>query len=256
MKKIKWYWKKFGTTRFGKTLKTYFGLDDAIAFVSLLLGLLYYLFPFDSQFFVDFHSELISIGITVLILGNANQYMTRKVEKQRLVQQMGSTDNGFAFEAARLLKQNGWLSDGTLRNADFIGANLDQAPLDEAFLVEADLSVVNLRFASLSYANLTNSVMESVDLYGAYLNDTNLTGANLSEADATGADFQYACLNNANLSRVHFEGANLECISYNENTIWEGATFTTGEDGTKFPKNFDPIQKGMICVDNNEKPTE
>ena len=109
-----------------KIIKTYLGLDDAIAMLALALGFLFYLFPSSRGFYYDFHAELISIGITVLIIGNANQYMQIKADKCRLISQMGSPDNGFALEAARQLKQQGWTYDGSLMKANLESAHLEE----------------------------------------------------------------------------------------------------------------------------------
>jgi len=60
-------------------------------------------------------NELIGIGITVLIIDNANELMKRREENRRLIPQMGSPDNAFVVEAVRQLRKRDWLKDGSIR---------------------------------------------------------------------------------------------------------------------------------------------
>jgi hypothetical protein len=49
---------------------------------------------------------------------------------------------------------------------------------------------------------------------------------------------------------VHLEGADLGWANYNYETEWEGAFYTKGENGTKWPdEDFDPDAKGCILVE-------
>ncbi|MDY0125927.1 MAG: pentapeptide repeat-containing protein [Anaerolineaceae bacterium] len=304
-------------------LLTYFGLDDAIALLALLLGLSYYFYQFESQFLYDFHAELISIGITVLILGNANQYMEIQTEKRQLILQMGSPANNIAIEAVRQLRQRGWLNDGTLKGviiwksnlengdlqqailkganltetnlngadlfqanldgaileetqlkgallqeaslmkADLIEANLEGASLIGAWLMMADLTMANLKRASLDRADLFETILRKANLQEADLSEANLRRADLSDANLHGAD-----LSNSDLSYANLCGADLSGVSvttkvsldkdilnigfawndFDDETIWTGAIYNIGIDGTKFPDSFNPIEKGMICV--------
>jgi hypothetical protein len=54
-----------------------------------------------SDFYHDIKSELVGLGITVLIIGNVDQYIWTQLEKKRLILQMGRPDLGFTVEAAR-----------------------------------------------------------------------------------------------------------------------------------------------------------
>ena len=72
-------------------------VDDWITLGISIAGLLYYLFrnlmvncPGWLTFYENIHAELIGIGVTVLILGNVNQYIQIRQEKRRLILQMGS----------------------------------------------------------------------------------------------------------------------------------------------------------------------
>lgn len=255
---------KFKQTKFCRTFKEYAGLDDLIAVIITTIGALYYFkngfLPYNAgwhAFYERIHVELIGIGITVLILGNANQAIRTNQEKHRLILQMGSPDNGFAREAVRQLKTRGWLYDGTLKKADLVGANLDGANLRKANLIEADLLE-----AHLEGSDLTEARLEGANLLGTYL-----AGAELTEANLDGADLYHADLNGAHLWRAHLErsrlwgtflkksyldgayleGANLQGIFYDANTTWYGARYNKA---TQWPDGFDPVAARCILVED------
>ena len=234
MKKI-WAWcKKIGQTRFVKCVKSYFGWDDGIALGIATIGFMYYckngLIPYHPgwyQFYGNIHSELIGIGLTVLILGNADQYIRTKLEKKKLILQMGSTDNGFALEAVRQLEARGWLYDGTLRKSKLYEANLTNAHLDKANLKGSNLMRADLRSSTLWLAELSDCCMDMAHLEGARLrganmdrarfNQSHLKDAEMSEVKAYGASMWRADMRNA-----HLDSAKLECASLS-NANLEGA---------------------------------
>jgi uncharacterized protein YjbI with pentapeptide repeats len=93
--------------------------------------------------------ELVSIGLTVIVIEGLNRRAAIQERKEELILQMGSPENPFAVEAVRILRQKGWLKDGSLDGADLYKANLQ-----EADLTNANLQEVNLEFANLQGANL------------------------------------------------------------------------------------------------------
>lgn len=105
-------------------------------------------------------------------------------ERDRLIDQMSSSDNLIATEAVRRLRKRGWLYDGTLKGIDLFradlhgaklwGANLENVDLRSANLQGADLSRANLRGANLAGANLQSAWLERVQLKGAQLRDADL----------------------------------------------------------------------------------
>lgn len=150
---------------------------------------------------------IVTAVLFTVILGAAEQQSFTEERKNALVLQLGSPDHGFAIEAARQLRAQGWLEDGALVEARLFGANLQEAflwganlqgaflaqanlqeaILREANLQEADLWQANLQGASLLLANLKNAKLEGADLRGAVLWQTNLQGANLLKANLQGA---------------------------------------------------------------------
>jgi hypothetical protein len=203
-----------------KTAWSYIGLDDLIAVIFLVVGILGFVpgpiphIPGWSDFYHGIKSELVGLGITVLILGNADQYIRTQMEKRRLILQMGSPNNEIAIEAVRQLRSRGWLTDGTtrgayLKNAKLSGADLEGADLSRVKFRGADLSGANLMGADLSgasllFANLSEADLRLAKLGWAYLMKANLCGANLVYADLS-----EAYLMDADLRRAYFMGANL-----------------------------------------------
>jgi hypothetical protein len=119
-------------------------------------------------FLVDFYehyfAEMLSIIATVLLLDRLNrlrdQQQAEEREQEELVMRMGDGDRW----AAKLLRQRGWLQDGSLR-----GARLDDAYLNGLDLQGADLSEADLRNATLLYTDLRDANLSRANLQGARL---------------------------------------------------------------------------------------
>ncbi len=204
-------------------LKSYIGLDDVIAIIIGIFGGLFYILRDsllnDHDFFIFYeriHIELIGISITVLILGNANQYTRTKSTKERLILQMGSPDNGFANDAVGQLRRLNWLMDGTLKKANLHNANLEYVDLNHALLKEVNFKFANLQKSNLQYANLEDS------------------------------DLRFANLGGTDLARAFLQGANLEHISFDENTRW----CSIYNNKTRWPKEFNPSQHNCLHENN------
>jgi uncharacterized protein YjbI with pentapeptide repeats len=88
--------------------------------------------------------------------------------------------------------------------ANFTGATLTDANLEQAILSGALLRGTNLGGASLVSANLSGAEFTGAYLSGAVANGANLRGADLSRANLIGAK-----LNGANLSLANLRSANL-----------------------------------------------
>ncbi len=246
-------------------------ITKILGFVSLLLGvsglLVGYIPPLANKGVEDIRQRisptLFGIGVTVLLIGTANEQLATREEKKRLISQMGSQDHGFALEAVRLLRARGWLYDGSLRNASLMEANLDGADMDRANLSGASLNLANLSGArltaaglimaklikaQLSGANLIGSMLTGADLSGANLVianlsgadliSVNLAGANLREATLSEADLSGANLCRAHLNRANLVGARLSGAKYNSKTIW--------------PDGFDPVAAGCVKVQEDK----
>lgn len=171
----------------------YFGWVDILAFVLALLGGLYYWvdlnpeFPRWNEFYTNILSQLIGIGIIVIIIGTADQILRTRFEKQRLILQMSSSYNHFTCEAVRQLRDKGWLYDGTLRKANLSHPNLKGADLANANLAEAVMYQAKLKGAALLGANLRKAAIFRTKLTDANLWRADLRQAMFWESDLTGA---------------------------------------------------------------------
>lgn len=122
-----------------------------------------------------------------------------------------------------------------LQNGSFIKTDLRGAELDNANLSSADLSEASLIVAFLKNAILRNAILRNARLIGA-----NFTNANLEQSDLTGAD-----IGGANFKDARLFGAKMLCDRI-DSAIFEGAYF---DKSTKWPEEFNPINKGAILVD-------
>ncbi|HRX00363.1 MAG TPA: pentapeptide repeat-containing protein [Cyclobacteriaceae bacterium] len=219
------------------------------------------------DFYANIAAEAISIAITVLIIERLYERRSKteaeKTEKERLILQMGSPDNGFAVEAVRQLRQRGWLSDGSLEGVDLTGANLRKAMLSGAVLTWADLTAVDLVDADLSDADLYETHLRGTRLHKANLMSANLSGAilwntYLEEADLTGADmraakFFEAFIDKVNLTFADLRGAVLCDIDLTQVNLRDVNLKGTGYvNDTIWPEGFDPKAAGAIEVKWNE----
>lgn len=174
-----------------------------------------------SDFYANASTELISIAFTVLIIDWLNHRSLDKYQKRSLILQMCSPDNVVAVEAVRQLRQNGWLTDGSLKGANLKEANLQSADLEGAILQGAILCNANLQGAKLSKANLRYVDFYEAKLHKASLEEADLQGARLEEADLSEADFRGADLENANLRVANLQNAILRDADLHEADLYE-----------------------------------
>lgn len=130
-----------------------------------------------NDFAANIITEVISIGITVLIIERLNQRSAMRQKKEELILQMGSPDNGFALEAVRKLRYRGWIRDGSLKDANVTYANLKTANLTGANLQNTVLWDTNLEEASLLRADFQEASLLGTNLQGANLQYANLLNA-------------------------------------------------------------------------------
>ena len=182
-------------------LKSWWNLPRVIGLAAILLGLFHYLplpvLPIPSliRLHADVASELVGIGITLVLIDWAVEKRQREELKAQLIRQMGSRHNEVADTAVRELAHHGWLDDGSLEGAWLENANLSGSGLEKA--------VLNL--TNLSHAQLTNAWMVRAKLNQAILIDANLSGATL-----TYAELKESCLLRATLTRAALGGAHLD----------------------------------------------
>jgi hypothetical protein len=164
---------------------------------------------FVEQMYANLGVELVSIGLTVLVIDRLNRRRAEQERKEELILQMGSDNNTIAKEATRVLKLKTWLTDGSLHGAYLGYANLQEARLGNANLRSARLVNVNLQGAGLFSANLQEADLSHATLLSAYLWDANLQSARLVNVNLQSAYLVRANLQSAYLDKVNLQGANL-----------------------------------------------
>lgn len=160
------------------------GLGVIIVSILGIIGVLIFsLLGIGNDYFVNLYTGFIEIFITIFIIDILNKRLSENQYKDQLILQMASPSNDFAIEAVRILKQKGWLYDGSLTGIDFSGANLQNAELQRAQLQECKFDNASLQGVDLEGANLNNAYLLSANLRNANLVEANLSGANLVKAD-------------------------------------------------------------------------
>jgi hypothetical protein len=128
-------------------------------------------------------TEMSGALVATIVFGLAIGYLEErdtKDELQRehiraqLIYDMGSLDNAEALHAVERLRAQGWLTNRTLKDKQFVGANLRGADLATAYL---------------RGAWFVNADLEGVDLSGTNLMGAIFTGANLQNARLDGAEY-------------------------------------------------------------------
>lgn len=132
----------------------------------------------------NFSSEMLGAFLTFVLL---EQLVRSRQEKERLIRQMHSKDNGLALQAVGELGAHGWLTDGSLAGAMLVTANLTNVHMWDADLRNTDLHGASLHHANLQRCNLTGANLWQADLTGVRLEDVNLEGADLYHANMIGA---------------------------------------------------------------------
>jgi len=134
------------------------------------------------DFYANMTVDCFSIAFAIFVIDQINERRERREFKAQLIRDMGNTDNGIALRAVANLRENGWLTDGSLRSVIFGRANLRYAYLADADLTGADLSGANLEKADLTKTNLSNARLYKANLRNTDLTETCLDGAYLGKA--------------------------------------------------------------------------
>ncbi|MBL8161318.1 MAG: pentapeptide repeat-containing protein [Anaerolineae bacterium] len=224
-----------------KKYRNFYELLGGFVAVVVLVGIGVLLFASDApDYWQNIYITGIGAVLTVGILDRQAEHRAERQRKEELILQMGSPDNGFAVEAVRLLRQKGWLTDGSLKGANLEKADLHDADLREANLQDANLWYANLQSAKLESANLRGAGLVAANLQSAMLLGTNLQGtglvaanlqaallllADLQSADLRDVNLQAANLWGANLQRTNLWDANLQGTRFNESTYLPDGTY-------------------------------
>jgi hypothetical protein len=149
------------------------------------------------DFYANASTTLVGIALTVLIIDGLNRRRDDRLEKIRLIRDMGCGDNGIAARAVIDITENNLHWKGFLRNRHFF-----QASLARVKLMSADLS-----HSSFHYSDLTGADFFGAKLYRTCFWGCRLRGVDFRNADLTYTDFIYADLTDALVTREQLQSA-------------------------------------------------
>ena len=148
-----------------------------------IINLLFHYQQLIIEYYSSISTELVSLGITILIIDVLYEIRNVETTKRDLILQMGSPNNALAIEATRKLMALGTLTDGSLRNANLINANLKEANLFNANLINAKLMGANLANTDFTQANIHRVDLQDANLQQADLSQSRITMANLKRCN-------------------------------------------------------------------------
>ena len=192
---------------------------------------------------LNFSTELAGAIVIYIML---RMVVGTRGRKEDLIAQMGSDVRGVAITAIEELRHHGWLTDGSLRGADFHGANLQRADLRRANLMGANLMLANFQKADLRRADLMGADLMLANLQEAILLQANLQETNLQLANLQGAVLVRAKFQGAQLQRAVLHRANLGAAQDLETAKLDGAK---ANSETQWPDGFSPLEAGVIVED-------
>lgn len=167
--------------------------------------------------FLNLGTELIGATITYCLFELLiEKEIARESRKEGLIRHMGSIVREVAVPAVDDLREQGWITDGSLRGVDLRGAELSIANLKEA-----DLRYAKLERTWLWEANLEKPNLLGANLREANLRDTNLRQVNLRDANLEGADLRAAHMKGASLLDANLKRTNLGRDPLRENEVTE-----------------------------------
>lgn len=157
-------------------------------------------------FIANLSVELLSMGITVLVIDTLYRRQGKKQEDEKeklmFVSRLGSTENSIAKQAARDLREKNWLKLPKIL--------LWKANLESAELYEFDLTGANLTYANLKNANLNMATLDRVELVqgeSGSLEGAHLHRASLVEAHICSEKPDHLIFKNANFFETDLSGA-------------------------------------------------
>ncbi|MDX2077595.1 MAG: pentapeptide repeat-containing protein [bacterium] len=142
----------------------------------------------------------------------------------QLFDQLKTAPNDAALILLEEAQERLYFQDGSLRGADFSGAQWQKGRMAKGDYERIILANADLRGIYLGGANLIRANLQNANLADANLRDANFTGANLSGAILTGAHMAGVNLCGANLTGANLDNANLWGVQFDEATIMTDGT--------------------------------
>jgi hypothetical protein len=208
-------WDIFKTraSRFFAWLFTVRKVGAGLLILSFVVGIVGYgtingefrLYDFLRDYYTNISTELGSVAIAVLIIDSLNDRRQRESEKERLIRQMRSGENGIALQAVEELRAIGAVKDGSLRKQNLESANLENVRLGRADMREARMDFCNMSKGHFYFADL-----HGADMSGVNLQEAVMTGANLRNVDLVAAHLEGALMSEVDLTHAKLEKAKMD----------------------------------------------
>lgn len=131
------------------------------------------------SYFTNAYTEILSIGVTVIIIYRLDQWRDKQSLKRRLIREAGSQARNTAVSAINWMRHEDWLRGKTTLLKD---QRLVDADLSKSDLFGIDMQGINLSFANLSSSNVWCSDLEGVMLYRANLEESKLLWDDFKDA--------------------------------------------------------------------------
>lgn len=168
--------------------------------------------------------------------------------KDEFEDKIDSTTKNLDLESANLSNSRFagiYFSDSNLRDA-----NLENSKFIKTSFLWVDLERANLKNSALTFSKFVNANLEGAYLYGVKFDNANLLGANLKGANLQRTDISKSLIK---LSDVNPKDSLISI--YDVEMKREKLTPPNFKDAiydctTKFPKDFNPENEGMIEVDS------
>ncbi|HUN05810.1 MAG TPA: pentapeptide repeat-containing protein [Aggregatilineales bacterium] len=201
--------------------RNFYQLLRGVVLVAVLAGIGVLIFSSDlPSYWQNIYVTIVGAIGTVFIIDQRAEQRAIKERKEELIIQMGSSDNGIAVGAAKLMESKGWLQDGSAQKAFLLRANLRGVSLSGAQLQSAILTDANLEEAYLPEVNLFGSELTNINLKKADLEKGNLQRTWLMFADLDDAQLSYANLQTAHLHQATMKSATLCHASLQDTMMW------------------------------------
>jgi len=147
------------------------------------------------DFYANVSTTLIGIALTVFIIDALNRRRDDRLEKIRLIRDIGCGDHGIALRAIVEITDKNLHWKGFLRNRHFIYARLAGAQL-----MSADLSYSSFHFADFTGAVLFGAILRRTCFWHA-----DMRGVDFRDADLTETDFIFADLTDAIVTKEQIQ---------------------------------------------------
>jgi len=189
-------------------------------------------------------TELLGIGITILVIDRLNAWRDERNLKRRLVREAGSRDNSTAVSAIDWIRHEGWLEgeNGILKGESLEACNLSGAFLHGANLEDTDFGakyyaqdLLNTQTGEIESRHQQDKIYQrsifqdtnlcKVSAKNAYFDSARFVKSSIQDADMTNGMLRNAIFKDCDLQGTDFNNANLKFVSLDSSNIL-GTNFT------------------------------